>query len=199
MKKQQKKAPLHAPVAIPDMQKPERGSLAQSILRLVESEFDTEHAEANALKVINYFKPQDRFERNRIWKAIKYLEEQNRIAIKERGDEYYILLTQEGKVKLAEVAIWDLSIAAPKRWDKKWRIVMFDFPKEMTTTRNSFRQKIEDIGFKVYQRSVYIYPFECTEEVKSICEFFNAEAFVRYVVAIDIDNTEEYIKLFELE
>jgi DNA-binding transcriptional regulator PaaX len=178
---------------------PGRGSLAQSILRLVEAEFDSAHAEANALQVISHFKPQDRFERNRIWKAIKYLEEQNRIAIKERGDEYYILLTQEGKVKLAEVAIWDLSVATPKRWDKKWRVVMFDFPKEMTTTRNSFRQKLEDIGFKVYQRSVYIYPFECTEEVKSICDFFNASEYVRYLVAIDIDNVEQYIALFELE
>ena len=178
---------------------PQRGSLAQSILRLVESEFDAAHSEANALQVISHFKPQDRFERNRIWKAIKYLEEQNRIAIKERGDEYYILLTEEGKVKLAEVAIWDLSVAAPKRWDKKWRVVMFDFPKEMTTTRNSFRQKLEDIGFKVYQRSVYIYPFECTEEVKSICDFFNAAEYVRYLVAVDIDNADHYIQLFELE
>ncbi len=178
--------------------KPERGSLAQSILQLVESEFDSSHAETNALQVISYFKPQDRFERNRIWKAIKYLEEQNRIAIKEKGDEYYILLTEEGKVKLAEVAIWDLSVSAPKRWDKKWRMVMFDFPKEMTTTRNSFRQKLEDIGFRPYQRSVYIYPFECTEEVSSICDFFDARQYVRYLVAIDIDNADEYITAFSL-
>lgn len=183
----------------PHAGKPERGSLAQSILRLVESEFDSAHAEANALQVISYFKPQDRFERNRIWKAIKYLEEQNRIAIRERGDEYYILLTDQGKVKLAEVAIWDLSVATPKRWDRKWRMVMFDFPKEKTTTRNSFRQKLEDIGFKVYQRSVYIYPFECTDEVRSICDFFSAAEYVRYLVAIDIDNTDEYISLFNLE
>lgn len=184
---------------MPEGQKPERGSLAQSILQLIEAEFEAEHAEANALQVINYFRPQDRFERNRIWKAIKYLEEQNRIAIRERGDEYYILLTQEGKVKLAEVAIWDLSIAAPKRWDKKWRLVMFDFPKEMTTTRNSFRVKLEELGFKPYQRSVYIYPFECTEEMQSICDFFQAHEYVRYIVAIDIDNADDYVKLFALE
>jgi CRISPR-associated endonuclease Cas2 len=182
-----------------DPQKPERGSLAQSILRLVDSEFDTEKAEANALQVINHFKPQDRFERNRIWKAIKYLEEQNRIAIHERGDEYFILLTQEGKVKLAEVAIWDLSVEAPKRWDKKWRLVMFDFPKEMTAARNSFREKIEDMGFRPYQRSVYIYPFECGEEVRSICAFFSAEEHVRYLVAIDIDKADDFISLFELK
>lgn len=197
MKKGKRSAPIHPAPA--SAGKPERGSLAQSILQLVESEFDSSNAEANALKVINYFKPQDRFERNRIWKAIKYLEEQNRIAIKERGDEYYILLTEEGKVKLAEVAIWDLSVSAPKRWDKKWRMVMFDFPKEMTTTRNSFRQKLEDIGFKPYQRSVYIYPFECTDEVQSICDFFSAREYVRYLVAIDIDNADEYVSIFSLE
>jgi CRISPR-associated endonuclease Cas2 len=78
-------------------------------------------------------------------------------------------------------------------------MVMFDFPKEMTTTRNSFRQKLEDIGFKVYQRSVYLYPFECTDEVKSICDFFNAQQYVRYLVAVDIDGAEVYISLFNLE
>lgn len=178
--------------------KPERGELARSILRLVESGFDDSATEASAFEVINYFKPQDRFERNRIWKAIKYLEEQKRIAINERGDEYYILLTQEGKVKLAEVAIWDLSISAPKRWDKKWRIVMFDFPKEMTTIRNSFRQKLEDMGFTTYQRSVYIYPFECYEEVRAVIDFFKVESHVRYLLAVDIDSTESYIKHFDL-
>ena len=179
--------------------KPERGELARSILRLVEGGFDEgAKTEASAFEVINYFKPQDRFERNRIWKAIKYLEEQNRVSIDSRGDEYYILLTQEGKVKLAEVAIWDLSISAPKRWDKKWRIVMFDFPKEMTTVRNSFRQKLEDMGFTTYQRSVYIYPFECGEEVRTISQFFNVEEHVRYVLAVDIDETEKYIKHFDL-
>lgn len=180
-----------------------RGELARDILRLVGAGViggvgAVAAATTNTVQIIDYLNPKGVHERNRIWKAIKYLEKKNRVVFEERENYTYVILTKEGRLRLDEDAIWELTIDAPYRWDRKWRIVMFDLPSKHERVRQSFRLKLEDLGFKLYQRSVFIYPYECHEEVHTIAKWYGVDQYVRYIVATEIHDMRRYIKIFDL-
>lgn len=176
----------------------QRGELVRGILELVDTSIRKNSA-APATQVIESFHPQTRDERNRIWKAIKYLEEKQQLILKEKAGERYVHLTSIGKTKLNEFAIWDITVCKPTRWDNKWRLVMFDLPASAQSQRHQFRAKLEDIGFEVYQRSVFIYPYECHDEIMAIARWFGLDRYIRYVVATEINDIETYRKLFDLD
>ena len=178
-----------------------RGELAADILKLVAAGIamgGASVAAPNTLQLIDYLHPKGNYERNRIWKAIKYLESRERIRIEERSDGTYVHLTDQGRIKVHEDSIWELTIKRPNRWDRKWRIVMFDLPKNKEKVRQSFRLKLEDLGFKMYQRSVFIYPYECQAEVITVAKWYGVDDCIHYIVATEIHNMRDLIKEFDL-
>jgi len=55
-----------------------------------------------------------------------------------------------------------------KKWDGKWFIVVFDVPEVERNKRNFLRKFLNEIGFFLYQQSVYVFPYECEEEIKLV-------------------------------
>ena len=109
----------------------------------------------------------------------------------------YVYLTEKGKVRFTSDSIWELAITPPRRWDRKWRLVMFDIPNR-SPNRREFRLKLEDMGFRMYQRSVFIYPHECREEIFTIARWMNLREHVRYVVASEIHDGRRFVRIFDL-
>ena len=86
-------------------------------------------AAPNAVQLFKYFKPKNARERERIKKSLTRLEKQG--LIKQRGAmDGYFVLTAEGKAKAMRYKIEETKIQKQKRWDRKWRLVMFDVPEE---------------------------------------------------------------------
>ena len=52
-----------------------------------------------------------------------------------------------------------ISIKPMKKWDERWRLVIFDIPEKYKSARNSLRQKFLQLGFYPLQKSAFIYPF----------------------------------------
>ncbi|MEK7093015.1 MAG: hypothetical protein AAB927_00850 [Patescibacteria group bacterium] len=178
-----------------------RGELTRDILRLVGAGVVIAGAAVmapNTIQLIDYFNPKGQAERNRIWKAIKYLEAKNRVSIENKDNNTYVTLTERGNLKLTEDSIADLAVDTPRRWDHKWRFVMFDLPARHDGVRQAFRKKIEDFGFKLYQRSVFIYPYECHEEVHTVARWYGVDQHIRYVVATEIHDMRHFVREFDL-
>lgn len=109
-----------------------------------------------------------------------------------------MILTEKGKKKIISYDIEKMIIAKPGRWDQKWRIITFDIPEKFKIARNALREKINDLGFLKYQKSVFIYPYECKDEIDFIIEFFDIRPFVRYITAEELDNELDFKKKFNL-
>ncbi len=177
------------------------GGLAKDILRLIADDIERASDALTAKtvgQVLRIMDPEGPYERNRIWKVIKYLEAKNRISLEDRDGKTYVILTQHGRLQLNEDSIWDMRIEKPRRWDRKWRLVLFDLPVQHNTVRNSFRLKLEDLGFRLYQRSVFIYPYECHEEVHTIAKWYGIDEYIRYIVATEVHDMRQFAKMFDL-
>lgn len=179
-----------------------RGELAKDILRIIGSGASAPgfgSVALNTLQLVDCFNPKGRDERNKVWKSIKYLEAKNRIRFHAESDGHTsVHLTKAGETTLSEVAIDELAVKQPRRWDRKWRLVMFDIPARHEKARQPFRSKLEDLGFRLYQRSVFIYPYECHEEVHTVAKWYGVDEFIRYVVATELHDMREYAQLFDL-
>ncbi len=99
-----------------------------------------------------------------------------------------IILTQEGKRKALTYKIDEMKVAKPKVWDKKWRVILFDVPESRRKMRDALRYHLLQIGCRELQKSVFVHPFDCCDEIDFLIEFYQARSFVRLIVADYIDN-----------
>ncbi len=104
---------------------------------------------------------------------------------------YKIVLSEQGKRKVATFNVDNLTIKKPNSWDKKWRVVIFDIPENKKKARNVLRQKLRDMGFYCWQKSVFVYPYNCLNEIEFLVELFQIRPYVRFFEATKVMNESE--------
>jgi len=75
----------------------------------------------------------------------------------------YLCLTSKGKKRLKRN--FPLLKMQNKKWDYKWRIVIFDIKEKVRYKRDILREKLVELGFGMLQQSVYISPHDFLEDI----------------------------------
>jgi len=76
----------------------------------------------------------------------------------------YLEVTPAGKKVLAlEAEKASLARRAKKRWDGRWRMIVFDIPEKHRKTRDRLRVVLKALGFYQLQGSVWVYPYDCED------------------------------------
>jgi len=109
-----------------------------------------------------------------------------------------IVLTEKGKKITKQYSLDSLEIKKLRRWDKKWRMVIFDIPEKKRKVRDIFRFHLRRLGFYELQRSVWVYPYECTGEIQYLIDFFHVSQYVHLIEATVISSDEFLKKKFSL-
>ena len=109
-----------------------------------------------------------------------------------------IVLTQKGQTKALAYQINDIQIPVMKKWDKKWRLILFDIPEKYRKARNALARSLKNMGCYQLQKSVLIHPFECKDEVDFVVEFFALRPYVRFAILEHIDNELHLKTIFKL-
>jgi len=150
--------------------------------------------------LIKWRKNWDKIDRYRIYEAIRRLNQKRLIELIERNNKLYIKITDNGKKLIKNFDYDDLKLPQPKTWDKKWRLVVFDIPDKKKKERQIFSKKLKDIGFYPMQESVFIYPYDCRDEIDFICEFLLISRYVNYCVVEFLDKREgDLYRFFNLK
>ncbi len=93
----------------------------------------------------------------------------------------------------------DLKIKKQKKWDRKWRLVIFDIVEFKKNHREAFRGKLKQLGFYPLQKSVWIYPFDCQPEIELLKDFFGlSDKEIRVIVAGDVGPDDKLKEIFKL-
>ena len=109
-----------------------------------------------------------------------------------------LILDKEGKHYALKFNLGEMKIQRPARWDKKWRIIMFDIPERIKPLRDSLRMHLRDMELVELQKSVFVSPFPCEKELEFLVEFYNARRYVRFILAEKVDNELHLMKKFKL-
>ena len=147
-------------------------------------------------KPINKYLEERAVERSVFFTRVKYLKKQKYVQIFVEGKEKYLELTPKGLKHLQIIALDDLEIKRPQKWDSKWRVVIFDVPEKLHRNRDIFRDKIKKIGFVQIQKSVYAHPFDCTKEITILSETLDIKRFATIMISEIIQGEETIIQHF---
>ena len=127
--------------------------------------------------------------------TLKRLETKRFVAFHEQPDgAIEVRLTKEGKMKLEEWSLEDLTVKIPKRWDRRWRIVAFDISEKRKQAREALREMLQRLGFHQLQKSLFVFPYPCEAEVMFLKEIFRIPAWEVIYFSTDIIPQGKFLK-----
>ena len=127
-------------------------------------------------------------------KLIKKL--QNKGVIYLGGEK--VKLTNKGLKLQKELRIEQIILERPKEWDGLWRLASYDIPNVLKEKRDWFRQTLIRLGFRKVQESLWVYPFECKEEIAVIAKDIGIAEYVIVMMTDNLPNEEEWESDFDL-
>ena len=137
-----------------------------------------------------------------ISKELKNLKKDKLIKkIVKKGESTYDLeLTEKGKLMAMECKLLSELKIKNKKWDGRWRTIIFDIPEKLRRGRDALRWKIKKLGFHELQKSVFVVPYECEGEINFVVKFFGLKQYVHYGILelTDEDMNEKLLKAFKL-
>ena len=108
-------------------------------------------------------------------------------------------------LELTKLGKWEAGIRGidkdsdrQKKWDKLWRIVIFDVAEHQSKMRQELRRALTLYGFRQLQKSVWVYPHSCEDFVQLIKGHLNISVDVLYMTANYIENDKELKREFRL-
>lgn len=153
----------------------------------------------NAVQVLNQFNKKKKYDKRQISNIFSSMKRQRLIEYFEDKDGKTIVrITKKGQSRLRAFEISLIKIKQPKKWDGKWRVVMFDLPIRFNKAREALRWKLKELGFVQFQKSVWAYPYPCEDEIIFIADFFGVGKYVEVLVVESILRDEKLKKEFNL-
>lgn len=107
--------------------------------------------------------------------------------VEKKENKYF--LTVAGK-KLAGYIFKRKKILAEK-WDKKYRVVIFDVPEKMSKERNWLREELYTLNFKQLQKSVFVGRYPLAEDLIKEIKRKKMGNFVNYLLVDKIYDIEK--------
>lgn len=115
-----------------------------------------------------------------------------------RFENGHYSLTKAGEETLNYWQRKNYKIPKPKKWDKKWRLIIFDIPEKRKRVREEVRRIFAEAGFRRLQDSVWIYPFDCEDMVGLLKSDLGIAKDLLYMIVDQVENDLHLRKDFGL-
>lgn len=117
----------------------------------------------------------------------------------ERNGKKFLRLTPAGQKALefeqAKIALKNQE----KKWDGRWRMVVFDVPERRRKVRGRLCAAMREIGFVRLQDSVWVYPYDCEDFVALLKAELKIGKDVLYAIADTIEHDRNLRTHFRLQ
>jgi CRISPR-associated endonuclease Cas2 len=94
--------------------------------------------------------------------TIKRMTTRGLIKLEHEKGQTYVKLTDKGQLELSRFQAKERMLSK-KKWDGKWRVLIFDIKEYRRSTRDVLRKELIGFGFIRLQNSVWVNPYECSE------------------------------------
>lgn len=116
--------------------------------------------------------------------------------LKFEGGQYQLTTDGEKLLRHWEFANYKLKI--PSRWDRKWRVLIFDIPEKKKVIRNQLTLMLRQAGFERLQDSVWVYPYDCEDIIGLLKTDFGIGRNLLYLIVDEIENDKHLRQQFKL-
>lgn len=139
-------------------------------------------------------------EEEKVKKSLTHMEKKEIIDLVERDDQVFVYLKDKNNATVLQYSIKALLELKNKKkqWDGKWFLVFFDVPEIQRNKRDILRKFLTKTGFYRYQKSIYIFPYECEQEIVLIKKIVEGAKYMKYIIAEKIEDEEQVKAYFQL-
>jgi DNA-binding transcriptional regulator PaaX len=135
--------------------------------------------------LVTVTKPLDIPERERIYRNLK---RQGLVQIdKVEKASYRLTITPAGAHRLTSESLSDIEIPKMKKWDGKWRLVCYDIPAGKNIERRTLAKHLHRMGFTALQKSMWVHPHECIEQIEQITDSLTIGRYVSVMEVVKLD------------
>lgn len=115
----------------------------------------------------------------------------------EKDGKRYARVTEKGE-RILQMETERTTIAKKRKWDRRWRVVIFDIPERRKSVRASLRRFMGEYGFVRLQDSVWIYPYDCEDLIALSKANFRVGADVLYMIVERLERDKHLREHFKL-
>lgn len=102
-------------------------------------------------------------------------------------------LTLQGESLLCRWQFVDFKFKKPKKWDKKWRVIIFDIPEKKRKARDDLTLLFRQAGIRRLQNSVWIYPHDCEDIITLLKTDLRIGKHLLYMIVDELEN-DKYLR-----
>lgn len=110
----------------------------------------------------------------------------------------FLEITEKGSLTLELLSGGKVKLKKPRKWDKKWRILIFDIDEKRRPKRDKLRRSLISVGFMRLQDSVWIYPYDCEDFVALLKKDFKLGKELLYLIVEEIEGDSFLRQWFDL-
>lgn len=153
----------------------------------------------NAAQLLKYFPGYKRGARfnYKTKTVLGRLVEKGCITFVEKDGKRYARITEKGE-HILQMEVEKKVMLKKKKWDRRWRIVIFDILERRRSTRVRIRRFMEEYGFVRLQDSVWIYPYDCEDLIALAKANFRLGADVLYMIVERLEQDKHLREHFTL-
>ncbi|MBU1327321.1 hypothetical protein KKB64_02420 [Patescibacteria group bacterium] len=119
----------------------------------------------------------------------RQLNKQHFVKVKKNIDgTVTVKILKKGMIKAITYKLDMMRLKPSERWDKKWRLVIFDIPNKYKKVRDLFRKRLCQLELYPLQESVYISPYACFDEVEFLRELYGVAFTVKYLLVEKVED-----------
>lgn len=132
----------------------------------------------------------DKFNLWRLRQVTKRLEKQKVVEI----THGIVKITDRGRRKLLKFNLDNIEIK--RKTDGKWRLIIYDVANLKRSQSEFFRETLKKLNFLRLQKSVYVTPFICDDEIEYLRQLFDIGSEVLILKVAGIENEQVYKRYF---
>ena len=114
--------------------------------------------------------------------------------IERKGSQIFI--TEKGARELRMLDTGSYQLKKPRRWDGRWRVLVFDISERHKNLRDKLRRTLFSVGFVRLQDSVWLYPYDCEDFVALLKADFCIGKEMLYLIVDTLESDSPYRKHF---
>ncbi|MDO8576489.1 MAG: hypothetical protein Q7R90_04185 [bacterium] len=135
--------------------------------------------------------------KQRIREAAHRLKKKGFVEFVRKDGRVFLRIKEKGRARLHSLVSFG-PLPKPKRWDGKWRLVIFDIPEKKHVLRARARGIVAGFGFVRLQDSVWAYPYDCEEAIALLKAELHIGKDLLYIIADAIEYDAPLRKEFGL-
>lgn len=114
------------------------------------------------------------------------------ITFVEKDGKRLARITEKGELIL-QMETEKQAMTKKRKWDRRWRVVIFDIPERRKNIRDRLRLFMSEYGFARLQDSVWIYPYDCEDLITLAKANFCIGADVLYMIVERLER-DKYLR-----